>query len=181
MTSVDAALAWYMERLAGTTPTAIGIDTPLLWETHNGGWRGPDLWLQSKYPAVRQSVVCTNGARGAMVVQGPAPALRLRSCYPHAAIHLNETHPKVLYHALTKRRYPPRTHRAPMASEALEWLSERVLLEGPAERMSSDEWGVVISAWATLQGLDGIWQRDLFSLAECPIFPAGPATYFWPE
>jgi len=175
--SVDAAFAWYAERLAGAIPTGIGIDTPLCWQTGKCGWRGPDLWLRATYPEVEHSILSTNSAYGAMAVQGPALALRLRTHFSPSMPHLNETHPKVLYYALNHRPYP---RTSPMPQDVVEWLSGIVPVGRNGFRITSDECDAVLSAWATLQGLTGAWSRDLMELAECALFPAGPATYYWP-
>lgn len=177
VTSVDAAVDWYVDRLNGSLPIAIGIDTPLSWETGPCGWRGPDCWLRQQYPAVAGSVVSTNSAYGAMVVQGVALALRLRQRFDKP-LAVNETHPKVLYYALARANYP----REPvMPTAACEWLFSIMGISsakwGP---MSSDEWDAVISAWAAWQGVVGCWKHDLMETSRNPLFPAGAATYFWP-
>jgi hypothetical protein len=175
---VDAALDWYASKLAGAVPTGIGIDTPLCWQTGNCGWRGPDLWLRAAYPGVQHSVMSTNSAHGAMVVQGPALALRLRARFAPSVLHLNETHPKLLYHALRRQPYP---RTALMPQDVVDWLCALIPINRGGRSMTSDELDAMLSAWATIQGLTGAWSRDLMALAECPIFPAGPASYHWPE
>jgi hypothetical protein len=175
--SVDAALDWYTAKLAGAVPTGIGIDTPMCWQTGNCGWREPDRWLRAAYPEAEHSVISTNSARGAMIVQGPALALRLRARFAASPPHLNETHPKVLYYALNRQPYP---RTAPMPPDVIEWLCGLIPVSCGGRGMSSDEWDAVLSAWATVQGLTGAWSRDLMALAECPLFPAGRATYYWP-
>lgn len=185
--SADEALDWYAEKLAGAAVTGIGIDTPLCWETGRCGWRGPDDWLRETYPEARGSVVSTNSAHGAMVVQGPALARRLRALFAPRFLHLNESHPKVLYCALTRKEYPiPGDVRrdaptTPMPLDAVNWLCRRIPVQRHRRGMTSDEWDAVLSAWATIQGLTGAWSRDLMAEAKCPLFPAGPATYYWPE
>jgi hypothetical protein len=112
-----------------------------------------------------------------MVVQGPALALRLRARFAQIPPHLNETHPKVLYYALTGQPYP-RTGRMP--PDVVDWLCALIKVNPCAGSMTSDEWDALVSAWATLQGLSGAWSRDLMAKAQCPLFPAGSATYYWP-
>jgi len=68
-----------------------------------------------------------------------------------------------------------------MLPDAVEWLYCLISMSRDQQGMTSDEWDAVLSAWATLQGLTGAWGRDLMALAECPIFPAGHASYYWPE
>jgi hypothetical protein len=134
--SVDSALDWYASKLSGALPVAIGIDTPLCWQTGNGGWRGPDLWLRATYPEVQSSIICTNSAYGAMVVQGPALALGLRSRFSASELVLNEAHPKVLYHALRRQPYP---RTAFMPQDAVEWLSALIPIDHTGRTMTSDE------------------------------------------
>lgn len=110
--SVDSALDWYASKLAGAVPTGIGIDTPLCWQTGNCGWRGADLWLRATYPEVQASVISTNSAYGAMVVQGPALALRLRDRLAPSPLHPNETHPKVLSPCPASTAIPEDYHHA---------------------------------------------------------------------
>jgi len=176
--SVDAAVDWYLVHLNGSIPTGIGIDAPLSWETGPCGWRGPDFWLKRHYPAVAGSVVSTNSAYGAMAVQGIALALRL-SRRIEKALALNETHPKVLYYALSGATYPKDLL---MPAAVSDWLFSRMGISavepGP---ITTDEWDAMISAWATCQGLSGCWKHDLVGSSPDTLFPAGSATYFWPE
>jgi hypothetical protein len=176
--SVDGARDWYQQRLHGSSPKGIGIDTPLCWETGPCGWRGPDRWLRDRYPAMLGSVLSTNSAYGAMVVQGMALALRLAERIGEE-IALNETHPKVLHYALRKMPYP---REAFMPADAVGWLFSLIgIATAPPFSITSDEWDAVISAWATYQGVAGCWRHDLMEEGTDPLFPAGRATYFWPE
>ena len=101
--SVGDALKWAIKKLDNQKPDAAGLDTFLYWETGNSGWREADRWLRDKYSAVRNSVLSSNSAAGAMSVQGMALAILLRKRWPQIA--LIETHPKVLYYALANRTY----------------------------------------------------------------------------
>jgi len=175
--SVDAAVEWFMGKLEGAVPDGIGIDTPLSWETGTSGWRGPDLWLRAKYEPAARSVLATNSAYGAMLVQGPALALRIHERFG-AQVELNESHPKVLYYALRGEKYP-REGRMPVA--VVEWLTEQVGTAGVQRQTSSDEWDAAISAWATYCGITGCWKHDLMVHSNKPLLPVGPVTYFWPE
>jgi hypothetical protein len=129
--SVDEGLLWFASRLGADAPAAIGIDTPLCWQTGACGWRGPDNWLRARYPAVSGSVISTNSAYGAMVVQGPALGRLIRCRFQATTVRLNETHPKVLYHALTGQPYP---RAEPMTPEAVAWLCERLSISPSACR-----------------------------------------------
>ena len=62
-----------------------------------------DVMLRNAFPDVQASVLSSNSAFGAMAVQGMAIALRLKERW--SDVLLNETHPKVLYHAMTSKNY----------------------------------------------------------------------------
>lgn len=169
---VNHSLSWFRESSQGQRPDAIGIDSPLSWSTHGSGMRAMDHILRRAYPAVRLSVVPTNAARGAMVVQGMAAALELKKIWN--AIRLNETHPKVLYYALAKKRYE-------YGPKMTEWLLSVVRPLRPVSVSNEHEWDALLSAWATLQGITGAWTEDLMLNAQALLFPAGPVNYFWPQ
>jgi hypothetical protein len=172
--SVDSAINWAMQQCDGQAPTAAGIDTLLCWGTGKSGWRPMDTYLRQSFPEVMVSVFASNSAYGAMAVQGMAIAMRLRQLWP--AIHLNETHPKVLYHALTGKRYL-RDDISPMT----EWLRKQ--FSPPIDTLVKNEhqWDALISAWATWKGFSDHWKRDLTTGIPNLMFPAGTATYFWPD
>lgn len=169
--SVDEAQEWFREQLAGQEPAGAGIDSFLFWESGLGGWRGADRWLRVTYPTVRDSVLCSNSAYGAMAVQGMALAMSLRVEWP--AIILAEAHPKVLYYALTGSRYN-------WPSEMGTWLQAE--LGGPQRPKikTEHEWDALLSAWAAMKGHTKAWQSDLRTLSLRAIEPAGQVSYPWP-
>jgi hypothetical protein len=172
--SVDSAIQWAIEQAQGKEPTGAGIDTFLCWGSGKSGWRPMDTSLRHTYEKVKPSVFSSNSAYGAMAVQGMAIALRLRQLWP--AIHLNETHPKVLYHALTEGLYL-RGDISPMT----EWLLQRFSPPLSTSVKNDHQWDALFSAWATGEGLSKRWKHDLLTGIPNLIFPAGNVTYFWPD
>ena len=106
-----------------------------------------------------------------MAVQGVALAMRLRQHWPE--IHLNESHPKVLYYALTNQQY---AFGQPMVT----WLLNQFAPPLNAEIANDHEWDALISAWSTWMGLTGQWNTNLMNGVANLLLPAGPATYYWP-
>jgi Protein of unknown function (DUF429) len=172
--SVDEAVEWAVQECRNKKPVAAGIDTFLCWSTARSGWRPMDSYLRDTFSVVYASVLSSNSAYGAMAVQGMAIAMRLRDKWPK--LRLNETHPKVLYYALT-RQYYMRDDISPM----VEWLSRQFdhCLECRVE--NEHQWDALISAWGTWLGISGKWKRDLVPRDSALLFPAGRVTYFWPE
>jgi hypothetical protein len=169
--SVDKTLHWFEGELGKDHPTAAGIDTLLCWQTGPGGLREPDRRLRAKYGAVRSSIVAPNSLYGSMAIQGMAMAIWLRRYWRD--IKLNETHPKVLYYAQANRKYR-------FSDDLVRWLCEREECFLDWTPANEHEWDALISAWATYQGICGKWITDLMPPAGDALFPAGPATYFWP-
>ena len=113
-----------------------------------------------------------NGLFGSMSIGGMALAMRLRTQWPD--ILLNETHPKVLMHALGAKRY---TDKA--ATVAIDWFAAKSGLNMSAV-VSGHELDAVLSAWATRKGIHHGW-ANLLELEPSLILPAGEVTYLWPE
>jgi Protein of unknown function (DUF429) len=105
VSSVAAAMVWAAEACGSNVPVAARIDTMLHWRDVPGGGRPADWKLREVYPKARASIMSPNALSGSMGVGGMALALRLREKWP--AIRLNETHPKVLMHALGVERCWP--------------------------------------------------------------------------
>ncbi|MFH0823494.1 MAG: hypothetical protein V2B18_12140 [Pseudomonadota bacterium] len=171
---VDEALAWMrrlVEKSGESRVTAVGIDSYLSWSSGPSGWRPMDLFLRQRYPTVMNSVFSSNSASGSMAIQGMAMALRLRQLWPD--VLLNETHPKVLYNALTHQRYS--------SGRAMnQWLLEQFNPPLTVPIYNEHQWDALLSAWATLMGMRGQWERDLMADAADLLFPAGDVTYYWP-
>src|SRR5208283_143220 len=126
-----------------------------------------------------KSVQDSNSVAGSMALQGMAVAMRLRETW--GSIRLNETHPKVLYHALTHPR-----QKYEYGPAMIQWLLDQfqgtLSLKKPIS--NEHEWDALLSAWATWKGITGVWQTDLMvsvPTAERLLFPTGQVSYFWPE
>ncbi len=107
-----------------------------------------------------------------MAVQGMAFAIRARALWPGIALH--ETHPKVLYHALTHRRYD-------WGADMDSWLLGRIGCRDTASPASEHEWDALVSAWAAFSGGMSDWSVDLRGMSEDAIEPAGAVSYWWPS
>ena len=173
--NIEEAINWAVQICRSETPFAAGIDTLLHWATGRSGYRSADHWLRDNYPPARNSVIAPNSLRGAMTIGGIGLAMELRKKWPD--ICLNETHPKVLYHALSRRSYP----RSGIA-EAVGWLEDKLALHTAKTIRNYDELDAVLSAWCTRQALADGW----FDLAALPpndgshVFPVKDVSYYWP-
>jgi hypothetical protein len=143
--NVDDAMRWSLDMCGSRKPIAAGIDTLLHWATGGSSMRPCDLQLRMSFPLARNSIMAPNSLRGAMAIGGMALALRLHRAWPE--LILNETHPKVLLHALGVQRYDP------LAIEpTIQWF---------VERARCAEWSIkgehafdaALSAWATREGI----------------------------
>lgn len=157
--------------------SAIGIDTLAAWSTGDSGWRVADLWLRRTYKKIHSSVVSPNGLFGSMGLNGMATLISLRQKYPDLVV--TETHPKVLYWALSQTKYNYAESRTDMDTKLSKWLGVKV------ETKNDHEWDAVVSVLASFKGVSGRWGHDLFKEsgqeAGRLVFPAGPAQYWWPE
>src|SRR5215470_9375400 len=98
--TVQAALDW----VAGyPEPLAAGIDTLLAWSSGTSGDRAADRALRRRYREIAASVICPNRLYGSMCLNGAFMAHYLADLQQAVRPRLLETHPKVLYFALTDR------------------------------------------------------------------------------
>jgi hypothetical protein len=172
VSTVDDAIRWSVDTCGSRRPVAAGIDSLLHWATTRSGMRPCDLQLQGKYPARARSVMAPNSLFGAMAIGGMALAMRLRQVWP--AIVLNETHPKVLLHALEVQR-----HNSETVDMTIRWFANRagcvdITIQG------DDELDAALSAWATREGFENDW-ADIIGTDGDLLFPAGSVRYLWPE
>lgn len=156
---------------------ALGVDTLAAWATGASGWRAADLWLRQNYKQVQPSIVSPNGLYGSMGLNGMAVLKSIRESKPY--IHVTETHPKVLYWALTGSKYNYQEK-----SELMDgFLSS--LLGCQVKTANDHEWDAVVCVVAALLGVNGSWSHDLFQepIGETGrlVFPSGQANYWWPE
>lgn len=172
VSSVREAMDWARAQCGGRKVLAAGIDTLLHWSTDRGGWRPADRYLRATYPSAKTSVLSPNGLFGSMAIGGMALAIQLRQHWP--SLVLNETHPKVLFSALSGSRY-----RKDALPVAIDWFVSYAKLS-PITAVNDHEFDAVMSAWVTRAGLQGNWS-DLVQPADCLLFPAGAVKYLWPS
>ncbi len=168
---VDEAMDWYFDRLRNDTPSAVGVDVLMFWETSRCGWRGADRWLRSTYSPIMRSVLPSNSVQGAAAIQGMALAVSLRRNWPE--IILTETHPRVLYYAMTGNRYE-------WSPKVAQWLRDSVGSELGAAIQTQNEWSALTSAWTAMMGHSGTWSHDLRQYTKAAVEPAGPVMFWWP-
>lgn len=172
VSSVAAAVTWAGDRCGSSIPYAAGVDTLLHWSDGPGGWRPADKVLRAAYPKAANSVISPNGLYGSMAIGGMALAIRLRERWRD--ILLNETHPKLLVHALGGDRYADADAHA-----AIAWLADHAGLDTSGVG-SGHELDALLSAWATRQGVRAGWS-DLLDDDPALILPAGRVSYLWAD
>ncbi len=155
----------------------VGVDTLTCWSTGPSGWRPADRWMRARYPGVQRSVASANTLYGSMSLSGMAVLLTLRE--RQSGLPVTEAHPKVLFHALTGRKYAYATE-----ARAMDGLLADVLGLG-VWTANDHEWDAVASAVTALHLLRDDWARDLHALptadGERIVAPAGPTSYAWPD
>lgn len=172
--TVEEVLRWAegIEDLIG-----VGVDTLSCWSTGQSGWRAADLWLRDKYREVQNSIVTPNFLSGSMSLNGMSTLISLRQ--QNQTISITETHPKVLYWALTGQKYDYRERSNEMDAMLTEWLGVEV------RSFTDHEWDATVSGFAAIRGMSGLWTHDLLTeVAEQQariVNPCGPVNYWWPE
>lgn len=164
-----------LERMASLA--ALGVDTLTCWGTGIGAWRPADRWLREHYKAVLRSVMPPNALFGSMCLNGMGVLIAARHRFPDVLI--TETHPKVLYWQLSRKKYEYKTSKATM---------DRMLAGALGVSVASateHEWDAAVSAFAAFKGFVGRWSHDLHTLpankGERLVTPCGITHYFWPE
>jgi hypothetical protein len=156
---------------------ALGVDTLTCWGTGNGAWRPADRWLRQHCKAVRHSIMSPNALFGSMCLNGMGVLLAARHRFPKVLI--TETHPKVLYWQMSKKKYEYKTSKAAMDRMLAGVLGVSV------PSATEHEWDAAVSAFAAFNGVVGRWSHDLHDLptgkGERLITPCGSTHYFWPE
>nr|WP_298746281.1 DUF429 domain-containing protein [uncultured Brevundimonas sp.] len=178
--SVDEAVDWVVTELNGRRPDGAGIDTLLFWQTTRSGWRGADEYLRARFPARRNSVLCSNGLYGSMAVQGATLAVRLRELWPN--LFLTETHPKVLWEHLAGGIPYPR--QPTLSHPGVVWLTEA--LEAEIHPANEHEFDALLSGWAADRACRGMWKLDLATIQarnqRSPnVSLVEDVHYYWPE
>lgn len=155
----------------------VGIDTLTCWNMGESGWRPADKWLREKYPSIQNSVASPNSLFGSMGINGMSVLISLRGKFRE--IPVSETHPKVLYYAMSGNKYKYSSSSVEMDR----FLS--VAMECDIKTENDHEWDAVISVYALYQGIVGCWVHDLHQLPsesqEHMVKPAGETQYWWPE
>lgn len=108
--AVADVLCWFQDQSQEWNETGplsgvlgVGVDTLTYWSAAPNGARKADESLRSDYPDVEGSVIWSNSLYGAMSVNGMFVLRRFRKRNP--CLYVSETHPKVLYHALSGDHY----------------------------------------------------------------------------
>jgi hypothetical protein len=179
LSTAEEAINWFHEQCCGTKPNALGVDALTLWSTGPAGWRPADRALRAHYPDVRASITAPNSLYGAMPINGIAVALSLANDFTN--LRITETHPKVLYYALTRSAYDFGLESVQM----VENLLNRVAVACCA--VTDDHaWDALASAFAAREWDKGRWSHDLHRLPSNQgerLIPAhaSEAHYVWPE
>lgn len=205
------ALRWLQERIARKKTECIrrgaadlgpvqglGIDTLTYWSSGRSGLRKADEMLRHVFdPLLREtgakkhfssSVVAPNSLYGSMSVNGMFVLRKLRESSepPESSSDpwVTETHPKVLFFALSGEKYDYENRRAEMNR----WLAREMNMHGHGMEESGltkddHQWDALISAWAAHQGFTGNWEANLVAYENRSRldFPAGPVDYRWPD
>ena len=180
--TAEAALAWLLQHAEGNEPAGLGIDTLTKLCTGDCGWRPADDLLRDAYPDAQDSVASPNSLFGSMGLNGLTVGRIFREQWPKVVI--SETHPKVLYHAISSEVY----REVPLAQKRqalLGWLTlQPAQIAGQIN--TDDKWDALISAYAAMKGVLGAWAHDLHLAPVTPnrhgryVAPFGPTQYYWP-
>lgn len=178
MRTAKKAIEWFHNYCNDHEPAALGIDTLTMWSTGPSGWRPADRALRAAYPDVANSVAASNSLYGSMPINGVAVARELLRAFPK--LRITETHPKVLYFALTGLVYDFVQHREIMTQQLLDLVAVK-----SCEVRTDHEWDALLSAYAAQQWVTDQWQTDLHLLtasADEALIPAHgtEAYYAWP-
>ena len=156
---------------------AIGIDTLTCWSTGPSGWRPADRWLKNEYPEITNSIASANSLFGSMGLNGMSALLKIKESFPN--IHISETHPKVMYFELAKKKYNYKECNKEMDS----FLSDLIGIN--ISTKNDHEWDAAASIYAVYCGATGKWVNNLHSKSvtnnEVFVEPCGPTSYWWPK
>jgi hypothetical protein len=171
--TVKDVIGWFSEF---KDAIGIGIDTLTKWGTGRSGWRPADLWLRKTYPEVANSIAAPNSLYGSMIVNGMVVKNWFFSRFPQSVV--SETHPKVLYFAMTEQRYDWVNDSANMKH----FLSE--CLGILCEPSNDHEFDSILSCYAVLEYIRGNWSSNLHSKTDdrygLHMEPFGNSIYAWP-
>ncbi|MGB3634563.1 MAG: hypothetical protein WA982_11030 [Rubrobacteraceae bacterium] len=118
-----------------------------------------------------------NALSGSMGLNGMSVLITLRC--RNGNIPISETHPKVLYKALSQRKYDYGSNSDRMNQELERCLGVELQIR------NEHEWDAAISAFAAWKGISGEWKHDLLSKedeeASRLVFPCGSVNHWWPK
>ena len=154
----------------------IGLDTLTFWSGDTAGWRQADLCLRRTYARTnaQSSIMAPSGLMGSMALNGMFVLTKLRESHPD--LYVTETHPKVLYWAMTSQKYmaqPSKEVRKWAGQEWSAWLDHKTRRWlrplGLDERPPSNphELDALISAYAAFMGRSRAWRWNLRSARDC--------------
>ncbi|MDA0661192.1 MAG: DUF429 domain-containing protein [Planctomycetota bacterium] len=173
------AIDWFREICRDREIIVLGVDTLTLWSTGPSGWRPADRALRATYPAVANSVTSSNSLYGAMPING-AVVMRMLAERVES-LPITETHPKVLYFALTGNVYDYAEQSGTMIQSLTDWIGEEEI-----NINSEHAWDALISAYAARQWHTKAWTDDLHQLPQSdneqltPVF-GDRACFAWPK
>lgn len=178
MLTAQSAIDWFCERCREREPSGFGVDTLTMWSSGPSGWRPADRALRAAYVDVANSVTAPNSLYGAMSINGAVVVRAL--CHRFKSLRISETHPKVLYFALTGDVYDYDQHADQMVQNLIEWIAL-----GDVNVDSEHAWDALVSAFAVRQWDIDEWSNDLHQLPHndgetlIPVHGTG-AHYAWP-
>lgn len=177
--TANDAIGWFRDRCREREPIALGVDTLTMWSTGPAGWRPADRALKAAYPAVDTSVTAPNSLYGAMAINGVAVVMTLHRTF--TSMKITETHPKVLYFALTDSPYDFEHDREQMVHRLVQWAGLK-----PCDVPDDHAWDALLSAFAARQWDTGQWLHDLHLLPSSEgelLIPAHRTTahFAWPN
>lgn len=172
------ATDWLLSRCRVGEKVVLGVDTLTLWSSGPSGWRPADRELRARYPRAQNSIISPNSIFGSMPLNGAVVMRRLAEGVP--GIRITETHPKVLWFALTGTPYNYADQSELMQQSLDGWIGL-----GPLQYHSEHAWDALISAYAAREWSLGNWLTDLHDRPASPeedLVPVcpGSAHYAWP-
>ncbi len=167
-------------------PVILGVDTLTCWSLDKSGQRHADRLLRNNYSRVAGSVIHPNALYGAMTLNGMAVILKCREECSETGLTICETHPKVLYHALTEEKYDFQGNRDCMidclANLFKAAMKEEALKKEVCNIKNDHEFDAALSLLAAWKHAIGEWTTDLHQGADKDrhVFPCGKTCFPWP-
>ena len=180
----------YCSKHSEELPVILAVDTLTCWSLGKGGQRHADELLRNKYDHVAKSVIPQNSLYSAMTVNGMAVILKLQEECKGLDLIICETHPKVLHHALTGKKYDFQGNRDCMTcclKKQFEAAWEKEDLESlhNINNIKNDhEFDAALSLLAAWKYAIGEWTTNLHQGAaddDRHVFPCGNTCFPWPE